>query len=57
MVVKQITILKNIFIILSILALQNKNLHTSTFEARKTQVGAMSTGSMLFREYLQMKKG
>lgn len=27
--------------------------HTSTLEAKKTQVGAMSTGSMLFREYLQ----
>ncbi len=26
---------------------------TSTLEARKTQVGAMSTGSILLREYLQ----
>lgn len=33
-----------------------QNLHTSTFDARKTQVGAMSTGSILFREYLQVKK-
>ena len=29
------------------------SLHTSTLEARKTQVGAISTGSILFREYLQ----
>lgn len=36
--------------------MSHKNLHTSTFDARKTQVGAMSTGSILFREYLQVKK-
>lgn len=39
-----------------ILTLHHKNLHTSTFDARKTQVGAMSTGSILFREYLQVTK-
>lgn len=39
-----------------ILTLHHKKLHTSTFDARKTQVGAMSTGSILFREYLQGTK-
>lgn len=34
----------------------HRNVHTSTLEARKTQVGAMSTGSILFKEYLQNKK-
>jgi len=33
-----------------------QNLHTSTLEAKKTQVGAMSTGSILFREYLKTKR-
>lgn len=28
-------------------------MYTSTLEARNTQVGAMRTGSILFREYLQ----
>lgn len=30
--------------------------HTSTLEARNTQVGAISTGSILLREYLQTTK-
>lgn len=30
---------------------------TSTLEARNTHVGAINTGSMLFREYLKEKKG
>lgn len=34
----------------------HRNFHTSTLEARKTQVGAMSTGSILFREYLQTRR-
>lgn len=32
---------------------KHSNFHTSTLEAKKTHVGAMSTGSILFREYLQ----
>lgn len=33
-----------------------QNFHTSTLEAKKTQVGAMRTGSILFREYLQSRE-
>lgn len=32
------------------------NVLTSTLEARKTQVGAMSTGSILLREYLEKQQ-
>lgn len=40
-----------------ILKLESRKFYlTSTLEARNTQVGAMSTGSILFREYLQARK-
>lgn len=33
-----------------------KLLHTSTLDAKNTHVGAINTGSILFREYLRNKK-